>query len=177
MSPAPKKRSTILVAVGAGVFVVGTGLAAFATKDSGGAEAPPPASVTTTTAAAGVVAAQSGAVDFVIPAGHQAISVAVPFVPGVSGYPKAGSFVNVYGAYASIPITASPGDPMGKLVLPKVKVLAVQPGQGDTTYVLAVSTREAEAIVYLTNFQKVYLTLARDDQGAQTPEGFSDDDA
>lgn len=179
MSPAPKKRNAILIAVGAGVFVVGTGLAAFAVNDGDGGSSAPPAVVTTTTVGAGAVSTAPGVVDFVIPSGMQAISVQVGSVPGVTTYPKAGSYVNVYGAYSSLPIDAQPADPKGKLVLQKIKVLAAVPSAdgANTVYTLAVNTHDAETLVYLTSFQKVYLTLARDDQGTQTPSGFSDDNA
>ena len=178
MSSIPKKRSTILVAVGAGVFVVGTGLATFATRDTGGSDVK--AAATQTTSAVGAVSPAAGAAantSFLIPEGHQAIAVNVPFVAGLAGYAKAGDVVNVYGAYKAIPV--GPEDPVGKLVLQKVKVLAVTPGVGggESTYVLAAKTTDAEAIVYLTNFQKVWLTLARDDQGSLVPKGFSDANA
>jgi hypothetical protein len=176
MPAVPKKRSTILVAVGAGVFVVGAGLATFATRDATHSDAKlssaakPAAAVGAVTPAAGSVATSS----FTIPDGHQAIAVSVPFVAGLAGYAKAGDLVNVYGAYKAIPV--GPEDPVAKLALSKVKVLAVTPGVAgsDSTYVLAVSTTDAEAIVYLTNFQKVWLTLARDDQTSLVPKGFSD---
>ena len=179
MPAVPKKRSTILVAVGAGVFVVGTGLATLATRDTthsdtkATAASKPAASVGAVTPSAGAVSTAS----FTIPEGHQAMAVSVPFVAGLAGYAKAGDLVNVYGAYKAIPV--GPEDPVGKLALQKVKVLAVTPGVAgsDSTYVLAVSTPDAEAIVYLTNFQKVWLTLARDDQGSLVPKGFSDNNA
>ena len=178
MTPTPKKRSTILVAVGAGVFVVGTGLAALATRDTGGTPArsdtPIHAAPASNTAAAAGDAAR-----LVIPTDHQAMAVSVPFVQGLAGYAKAGDFVNVYGMYRSLPLNASPEDPVAKLVLQKVKVLAVNPGAdgGNATYILSVNTNEAEAIEYLSTFQKVWLTLARDDQGTLLPKGFSDNNA
>ena len=176
-SPTPKKRSTILVAVGAGVFVVGTGLAALATRDSGGGTVNAKASSTPTTVAAGAVSPASGVgPGFTIPGDHQAMAVSMPYVEGLAGYAKPGDLVSVYGAYKTIPINASPEDPIAKLVLQKVKVLAVTPGAdgSNATYILSVNTSEAEAIAYLSTFQKVWLTLARDDQGVQLPKGFSD---
>lgn len=182
MSPAPKKRSTILVAVGAGVFVVGTGLAAMATRDTGGDDNVRAAASSPTTLVAGAVsppAGAAGSTSFVIPSDHQAMAVQVPFVQGLAGYAKPGDVVNVYGAYTSLPIAASPQDPVAKLVLQKVKVLAVNAGVdgGNATYVLSVSTQEAESLAYLSSFQKIWLTLARDDQGSLLPKGFSDNNA
>jgi hypothetical protein len=180
MNTTPKKRSTILVAVGAGVFVVGTGLAALATRDTGGSSNHAARSDTPIAAAANKnAAAVSNAAGLVIPADHQAMAVSVPFVQGLAGYAKAGDFVNVYGMFRTMPLNASPEDPVAKLVLQKVKVLAVNPGAdgGNATYILSVSTNEAEAIEYLSTFQKVWLTLARDDQGTLLPKGFSDNNA
>ena len=166
-SPTPKKRSTILVAVGAGVFVVGTGLAALATHDSGGnSHAARSDTPVTAAAPAGAVAPAAGGAGFTIPVDHQAMAVQVPFVQGLAGYAKTGDLVNVYGEYRTAPPNLGADDPVAKLVLQKVKVLAINPGVdgGNATYVLAVSTSDAEAIQYLSTFQKVWLTLARNDQ-------------
>ena len=176
MSTTPKKRSTILIAVGTGVFVVFTGFAAILTHSSnassthGRTDTPIAAK-----APAGSTAAGAGTTAFTIPADHQAMAVQVPFVQGLAGYAKVGDLVNVYGEYKTIPLGASPEDPIAKLVLQKVKVLAVNPGAdgGNATYVLSVSTSDAEAIAYLATFQKVWLTLARDDQGILPAKGFS----
>jgi Flp pilus assembly protein CpaB len=178
MQTTPKKRSTILVAVGAGVFMVGTGLAALATRDTGGSNnhAARTDTPVTAPAPAGAVKTAAGATTFVIPADHQAMAVQVPFVQGLAGYAKAGDLVNVYGEYRTQPPTAAPEDPVAKLVLQKVKVLAVNPGAdgGNATYVLSVSTADAETVMYLSTFQKVWLTLARDDQGVlSSGKGFS----
>lgn len=170
-----KKRSTFLIGIGACAMVMSTGLAVLATRDTGSDKptVAAAASSTPTTVAAGVVAAPAGAPSFTIPVGKQAIEVLVPAVPGLSGFVKAGDLVNVYGALN--PVNGQPADTSAKLVLQKVKVLASQAAAdgGSTTYVLAVDTADAEAIVYLTSFQKVYLTLAREDQGSLIPKGFS----
>jgi hypothetical protein len=179
MNTTPKKRSTILVAVGAGVFVVGTGLAALATRDTGGSNnhaARSDAPVVQASAAGSAGSGAANASGLVIPADHQAMAVQVPFVQGLAGYAKAGDMVNVYGEYRTVPLTAAPEDPVAKLVLQKVKVLAVNPGAdgGQATYILSVSTSDAEAIQYLATFQKVWLTLARNDQGVlPSSKGFT----
>lgn len=175
MSPAPRKRSTVLVAVGVAVFLLGTAGAVLATRDSGGASAAPNTTTTTAVpAGAVIVGVPAPPANFVIPSGQQAIAVQIPYVPGVAGYAKADDFVNVYGAFGGLPPTADPG---AKLILQKVKVLSVtQPAPGveagNATYMLAVDTAQAETIVYLASFQKVYLTLAHDDQPAQASKGF-----
>jgi len=179
-TPTPKKRSTILVAVGAGVFVVGTGLAALATHDDGGSKNAARSDTPVAAAApAGNVTAAAGGAGFTIPADHQAMAVQVPFVQGLAGYAKAGDEVNVYGVLKDNAATASVIDPVGKLVLQKVKVLAVNPGAdgGNATYMLAVDTHDAEAIAYLTSNEKVWLTLARDNQNTLLPKGFGANNA
>lgn len=174
MTAIAKKRSTFLIGIGASALVVSSGLAFLVTRDGD----PKPTvnanvSAPTTIAAVGSVAAPAGVPTFTIPSGMQAIEVQVPSVAGLTGYVKAGDLVNVYGALS--PVNGQPADNAGKLVLQKVKVLASQASADGTStiYVLAVNTNDAEAIVYLTNFQKVYLTLARNDQGGLLPKGFS----
>lgn len=170
-----KKRSTFLIGIGACALVVSTGIAALATRDSGSNNNTPVAAAASapTTVAVGAVAAPAGVPSFTIPTGKQAIAVNVPAVAGMAGFVKAGDLVNVYAALS--PVNGSPADNAGKLVLQKVKILASQASAdgGSTTYVLAVDTAESEAMVYLTSFQKVYLTLARDDQSGLLPKGFS----
>lgn len=173
MSPAPKKRSTILVLVGAGVFVLGTGLAAMATRGGGDSPASVAAAqVTTTTAApAGTVAAPTpaAATGFVIPPGHQAVALDVPYVNGIAGYARAADHVNVFGVFKNNAANASLPNPAAKLVLSDIEVLAVTnpaPGAtGNSTYVLSVDAAQAEQIIYLASFESTYLTLARDHQG------------
>ena len=178
-----KSRSTLLVAVGAGVFVVGTGLAFVATQSDEPSSTSVNAAVTTTTPA-GFVApkAESSAPGFTIPPGHQAIAVQVPFVNGVAGYAKAGDHVNVFGAFKNFPANGALPNPAAKLVLADVEVLAVDTaapsgGSGGTapaaaaTYLLAVDATQAESLVYLQSFEASYLTLAREDQGGLTTPG------
>lgn len=173
MALTTKKRSTFLIGIGACALIVSTALAALVTRDSGGEPKVQATASTPTTLAVGAVAAPVGVPSFTIPNGKQAISVQVPAVPGMSGFVKAGDVVNVYGAYS--PINGVPTDNQAKLVLQKVTVLASQatPDGAATTYVLSVDTADAEALVYLTSFQKVHLTLARNDQGSLLPKGFS----
>ncbi|MBA2609314.1 MAG: hypothetical protein H0U92_10270 [Actinobacteria bacterium] len=176
MSPAPKKRSTILVLVGAVVFVLGTGLAALATRGSdGGGGAPAAAAVTTTIPPPGSVAPPAAAAPlagFVIPNGHQAIALDVPFVNGVAGYAKAGDHVNVFGVFKNQAANASLPNPAAKLVLSDIEVLAATtPVGANATYVLSVDVAQAEQLVYLASFEGSYLTLARDKQGQLTTVG------
>ncbi|HVV36939.1 MAG TPA: RcpC/CpaB family pilus assembly protein [Acidimicrobiales bacterium] len=178
MPATPKKRSTILMAVGASTFVVGVGFAGMLVHRDGGSphNARSDTPVTAPAAANAAATSAAGTASFVVPVDHQAIAVSVPFVQGLAGYAKTGDVVNVYGTFSSLPGTA---EPVAKLVLQKVKVLAINPGAdgGNATYVLSVSTSDAEAIEYLSTFQKVWLTLARDDQGTLIPKGFSSHNA
>lgn len=176
-----KSRSTLLVAVGAGVFLVGTGLAFVATRDSGSPAQTNVAAAATTTTAPGYVAprAETPRAGFTIPPGFQAMAVQVPFVQGVAGYAKAGDHVNVYGAFKNFPANTALPNPAAKLVLADVEVLAVDtaaPAAGEApvaaaTYLLAVDGTQAEALVYLQSFESAYLTLARDDQPSLSTPG------
>ena len=171
MSPAPRKRSTVLVVVGASVFIVFTAIAALATRGSGGS--PHAATASTTTTPPGLVVPATGAASFVLPAGKQAVTIAVPFVNGVANFTKAGNHVNVYGVFKNFPANATLPNPAAKLVLSDVEVLAVTPGAdgGNSTYLLSVDASQAEELVYLQSFEASYLTLARDGQGQLTTAG------
>jgi len=175
-TPTPKKRSTILVAVGACTFLVFTGFGALMIHNTDDTKVHNARTDTPAAAApAGAVnGAVQGATSFVIPTDHQAMAVQVPFVQGLAGYAKAGDVVNVYAFVKDNPATNAAGDAMAKLILQKVKVLALNPGAdgGSATYILSVSTSDAETMNYLLNAEKVWLTLARDDQGSLLPHGF-----
>lgn len=175
MSPAPKNRSTILVLVGAVVFILGTGLAALATRGSdGGGASPNVAAAPTAPTPAGAVAPPAAAPlsGFTIPAGRQAMAMDVPFVNGIAGYAKAGDRVNVYGVFKNNAANASLPNPAAKLVLSDIEVLAVtNPAGANSTYVLAVDPAQAEQLIYLTAFEASYMTLARENQGQLSTVG------
>lgn len=182
MKTITKSRSTLLMAVGVGVFVVGTGLAFVATSaDNDDSSTNVRAAATTTTAAPGYVAPPTATptAGFTIPPGRQAIAVQVPFEKGIAGYAKAGDHVNVYGAFKNGPANATLPNPAAKLVLANVQVLAVDaaaPNGGaatgtNATYLLAVDASQAEQLIYLQSFESTYLTLARDDQPVLNTSG------
>ena len=173
-----KNRSSILIAIGAAVFVVGAGLAFLAVRSNGGNDAPQvQAAATTDSTQPGQVAATPTTPSFEIPTGKQAVAVSVDYVRGVAGYVKSGDKVNLYG-------TLKPGSPQvkglvtpaAKLLLSDVQVLAVNapapttPG-GTTTFVLALNPSDAEQVVYFQTFEGLYLSLARSDQGAISAPG------
>ena len=174
-----KNRSTILIAIGAAVFVVGAGLAFLAVRSNDGDSSPRVQTAAAAAPQAGDVTAPGAAVpSFEIPKGKQALAVQVDYVRGVAGYVKAGDKVNVFG-------TVKPGspppkgltNPVAKLLLPDVQVLSVSaPGVatgGPTTFVLALNPTDAEQVVYFQTFEGLYLSLARSDQGAVTTPGRS----
>ena len=177
MSPMPRKRSTFLLVVGVGVFVIGSALAALATR-GGDSSSNAVASGPTTTAPAGTVTTPAGLPSFVIPAGHQAIAVQLPFINGIAGYTKAGDHVNIYGAFRNGPANATLPNPAAKLVMSDIEVLWVsgptpEPPNNTTTYMLSVDASQAEQLVYLQSFEGSYMTLARHDQGQLSTVGRS----
>ncbi len=170
-----RPRSTMLVTIGAAVFIAGAGLAFFVVRD-GDDDSEKAAAVETSKPAppaAGAVTAPGAApatpVAFTIPEGMQAVAVQVPFVQGIAGYAKAADKVNVYGVFKNNGGNTQLKQPAAKLVLDKVEVLSVTApspgaGAGNATYLLALSAEDAEQVVYLQSHESVYLTLARTDQ-------------
>jgi Flp pilus assembly protein CpaB len=110
-----------------------------------------------------------------IPEGMQAVAVQVPFVPGVAGYVGVDDRVNVYGV-----LKASPQGAAVKLVLSNVQVLDVstevaprraaadataeRSGASAITYLLALNPVDAAKIVYLSEYESMYLTLVPEGQ-------------
>jgi Flp pilus assembly protein CpaB len=173
-----KNRSTLLIAIGAAVFVVGTALAFFAVHGKGDNSPKVQTAATTPAPSAGQVTAPGSAVpSFEIPKGKQALAVSVPYVQGVAGYVKAGDKVNVFGTLKQgSPAPKNLGQtPLAKLLLPDVQVLAVAApgtaGGGPTTFVLALNPNDAEQLVYFQSFEALYLSLARSDQGIVATPG------
>jgi Flp pilus assembly protein CpaB len=162
-----RNRSTILIAIGAAVFVLGSTMAfLLVRKDK--ASSPPPAATATVPAKASLTAATATAPTpaVSIPDGMEAIAVQLPFVPGGGGYVHAGDDVNIFGIFKTDQPASAPKAPLAKLALSNVKVLSVTspaPGvdNGAATYLLAVTSSQAEQLAYLTTFQSLYMTLTR----------------
>jgi Flp pilus assembly protein CpaB len=169
-----RNRSTLLIAIGAAVFVLGTGMAflvvhkdnhtAKVNTTSASASSAAPAAVSPRPALAAATANAPAPVT--IPDGMEAIAVQVPFVQGVAGYAHAGDTVNVFAIVKS----GQPGTPlkapMTRLILSNVKVISETgpaPGAdaGNATYLLALTSSQAEQIVYFTAFESLYLDLTR----------------
>lgn len=101
----------------------------------------------------------------VIPPGKRALALELAPVPGVAGFAGAGDHIDVYGV--------AKGDgpnPQGvRLVLQSVEVLnvngagtppAAQPQAAPSlVYLLAVTPVDAERLIYLTEFEKLYFDL------------------
>lgn len=173
-----RTRSTMLVAIGAAVFIAGTGLAFIAMRDSGDDAAAVKTETTQPTPGAVAIpgAAPAAPVAFTIPEGKQAVAVQVPYVQGLAGYAKSGDRVNIYGVFKNAPANAQIKQPAAKLVLSKVEVLSVSSptpgaGTGTATYLLALDAADAEQVVYLQSHESVYLTLARSDQPTLSTPG------
>ena len=166
-----RNRSTVLIGVGAAVFVVGAALTFLLVRDDGGSdpkvtasapagEVAAPAASTGGTAAAPAVA---------VPNGKEGVAVQVPAIAGLAGYAKVGDRVNVYGTFKDRqPNAAAKGVPATKLILADAEVLAVTGPPagaegGNTTYLLAVNPGAAEQVIYLASFEGIWLSL--------TPEG------
>src|SRR5438874_1424266 len=114
-----KNRSSVLIAIGVAVFVVGTGLAFLAVHGKSNAAPRVQTAASTPELKTGQVAAPgTAAASFEIPKGQQALAVQVPYVQGVAGFVKAGDKVNVFG-------TVKPGSPppKGLSVTPVAKLI------------------------------------------------------
>jgi Flp pilus assembly protein CpaB len=109
-----------------------------------------------------------------IPDGKTALALEMANVPGVAGFAGAGDRINVYGVVKSNPEAA--GAPSVKLIMQNTEVLNVngttlvasagQPGGVGLVYLLAVSPVEAERLVFLTSFEKLYFSLVSKDAPA-----------
>lgn len=175
-----KNRSSVLIAIGVAVFVVGAGLAFLAVRSNDSDNSPrvQASAQTDQTAKVGEVTAPGAVVPtFEIPKGKQALAVSLPYVNGVAGFAKPKDKVNLFG-------TIKPGSPLPKgvsvnpsvkLILSDVEVLAVTPGAagGASTFILALTPTDAEQVVYYQSFEGLYLSLARTDQGVVTSPGRS----
>lgn len=108
-----------------------------------------------------------------IPDGKTALALEMENVPGVAGFVGAGDRINIYGVVDGDP-QINGGNGMTKLVMQNIEVLNVngsslvdaqgQPGGSGLVYLLAVNPNEAEQLVYLENFQKLYFALVSKDQ-------------
>lgn len=127
-------------------------------------------------------AAQTHIGTVVIPAGKRALALQLQPVPGVAGFAGAGDHIDVYG------VSNRDGSAPGvRLVLQGVQVLNVnglglptaqgQPGGPDLVYLLAVTPAEAERLIFLTEFDKLYFDLVPKGEAPVTTPGAGPDQA
>jgi Flp pilus assembly protein CpaB len=117
---------------------------------------------------------------FDVPQGFEALAVQIDFVAGVAGYVNPGDHINLYTAYDIEYPLGGQLLPRAELLLSNVEVLDVDltipPRRGTVnsdgtarasgdavTYLVAVRTDDAEKVVYSTEFQTLYATLADDE--------------
>lgn len=111
----------------------------------------------------------------VIPPGKRALALELQPVPGVAGFVGAGDKIDVYGV-----VKADGNTPAVRLVLQGVDVLNVngaglpaaqgQPGSPNLIYLLAVTPTDAERLIYLSEFEKLYFDLVPKGEGSvKTP--------
>ncbi len=111
-----------------------------------------------------------------IPPGKRALAVELAPVPGVSGFVGAGDRIDVYGVSKGEGATP----PGVRLVFQGIDVLNVngtglpaaqgQPDSPNLIYLLAVTPVEAERLIYLTEFEKLYFDLVpQGEEPVKTP--------
>jgi Flp pilus assembly protein CpaB len=177
-----RNRSTLLIAIGAAVFVVGTGLAFIAMRGGGGNSNPQVRAAAQTPAVktGDVTAAGAALPTFEIPKGKVALAVNIPYVQGVAGFVKAHDRVNLFGTIkpgSPAPKPSLTPVPAAKLILPDVEVLYVSApaaagaAPAAETFVLSLTPTDAEQVVYFQTFEGLYMSLARTDQGIVATPG------
>ncbi len=118
-----------------------------------------------------------------IPPDKLALALNMPSVPGVAGFAGAGDRIDIFGVSKQ-----APDGPGVRLILQNVEVLNVNgtmlapaPGLPDgkpLVFLVAVSPAEAERLVYLMTFEKLYFSLVPKDQPPAPPTpGFGAADA
>jgi pilus assembly protein CpaB len=100
----------------------------------------------------------------VIPPGKRALSLELESVPGVSGFAGAGDHIDVYRVSKADGVA-----PSVHLVLQGVEILNVnggglasaqgQPSGTNLVYLLAVTPADAERLIYMAEFEKMYFDL------------------
>ncbi|MDQ4089789.1 MAG: Flp pilus assembly protein CpaB [Actinomycetota bacterium] len=111
----------------------------------------------------------------VIPPGKRALALEIQPLAGVAGFVGAGDRIDVYGIVKSDAAT-----PSVRLVFQGIEVLNVngaglpaaqgQPGGPNFIYLVAVTPVEAERLIYLNEFEKLYFDLVPKGEGpVRTP--------
>jgi Flp pilus assembly protein CpaB len=111
----------------------------------------------------------------VIPPGKRALALELSSMAGVAGFAGAGDKIDIYGI-----AKGENTPPAVRLVMQGIEVLKVngtglaaaqgQPGSPNLVYLLAVTPAEAERLIYLNEFEKLYFDLIpKDDPPVKTP--------
>jgi Flp pilus assembly protein CpaB len=111
----------------------------------------------------------------VIPAGKRALALEIQPMAGVAGFVGSGDRVDIYGV-----VKSEPNQRSVRLVVQGVDVLSVngaglpvaqgQPGSPNLIYLLAVTPVDAERLIYLNEFEKLYFDLVPKGEGpVKTP--------
>jgi pilus assembly protein CpaB len=111
-----------------------------------------------------------------VPPGKRALTLELQPVAGIAGFAGAGDRIDVYG------VAHGDGAPAGvRLVLQGVEVLNVngsglptaqgQPSGPNLVYLLAVTPADAERLIYLSEFEKLYFDLVPRGEGPVTTPG------
>lgn len=171
------RRSTQILAVGVVMFVVGVVLVLWLLSREETAPAPAPSPTATSSptppvAASPVPESQRVPRPLVIPVGHRALAVEVPFAPGVMGLPVPGDRVDIYAVISegqpSVLLPPNPGTtdvaPLVRLLAANVEVLAVagptpEQAGGNPVLLLAVTPDQAERIVFAAAFERLWFSL------------------
>ena len=169
------KKSTPIIALGIGIFVVGGALLFLLLRGSDKKTVKPVAAAPT---AAATPATTPAAVGVKVPAGDNAVSVQMDYFPGGGGFAHAGDVVNIYAV-----VNANCKDPKGaplavKLEIANAKVLqivsspAAQAGQ-PANYLLGVSPQDAERLLFLKTGYSLYFALVAPNQPAPSTTGIT----
>ena len=169
---AARNRSTMMIAFGVAMFVFAAALAVLAMgggDDGGDTAATSSASdaPTVSVAPAAETTPATTVTPLKIPNGKEALELQLPAIQGLAGFTKAGDRVNVYGTFKDRqPNATVKGVPLAKLILSNVEVLSAVNNGANVTYVVAVNPNEAEQLIYLSSFEGIWMTLAREDAPA-----------
>jgi pilus assembly protein CpaB len=116
----------------------------------------------------------------VIPPGKRALALEIQPLAGVAGFVGAGDRIDVYGIVRGGGDGVAPAPASVRLVFQGIEVLNVngaglpaaqgQPGGANFVYLVAVTPVEAERLIYLNEFEKLYFDLVPKGEGpVRTP--------
>lgn len=175
------QKSTTLIAIGVAVFLIAGGALFFLVQHNN-KSTPKSATlsrsaVSSTTIPGASAISTVGTPSVAIPKGDNAVSMQMEYFAGVGGYVRPNDLINIYVVVnkdckdTHYPLTV-------KLMQSNVKVLQVL-GQGPlqtgqpTSFLLAETPQQAEALLFLKNLGTLYFTLTNDASAAAATTGVS----